>query len=232
MAVAALKLNGRGRRVGIRLLIPDGAEGLQVVSVVETKCRIVDPSRASIVTRRFTKPGHAQQLAQHPGFALGGRPIWRRSAMYRELRVLLERRMAFHAMVVRPLRRSLQAAVLRVTDCTVGNSFRQGEWIVIALTLMMTVLAVFVVDRTDAVVDVREPHERLPGRAMTVLAIGLREFVTRGDRPRQKDRMFALEREYRDEHQRHNPTRERKPSPVSMQAIGHSLEMQVESFGY
>lgn len=232
VTVAALKLNGRGGRIGIGLLVPDGVEGLQVALVVEMKCRLVDPSRHAIFARRLAKLRDVQQLAQHPLFALGVRPIWRPGAMHCKLRVLLERLVALHAVVVRPLGQSLPATVLLVTDRTVGNSFRQGERVVIALTMEMTALAVFVVYRTHVVVKSREPHERLPGRAMTALAIGLGGFVTGDDGPRQEDRVVALEREHGDEQQRHNSAHDRHPSPAPMQAIGDSFKMQIESFGY
>ena len=38
MTIAALQLNGLGRRIGIGLLVPNGVQRFQVVLVIEAEC--------------------------------------------------------------------------------------------------------------------------------------------------------------------------------------------------
>src|SRR3990167_1213082 len=118
-----------------------------MVLMIETQCRLVSPARVLSASGRFAELRDVQQLAEHhlaAGRLLLGRP----RTMHREFRMLLERRMTLLAVVICVFGQALKAAMLLMTHGTVGHSLRHGEWIVIVLALVMTVLTVFIANRS------------------------------------------------------------------------------------
>ena len=149
--------------------------------------------------------------------------------MYGEFRVFIERCVALHTEVIGVFGQSLEAAMLLMTDRTVGHSLGHSERIVIVLALVMTALAITVVNGTDVIVEPRQSCQRLPRCLMAAFAIGLSGLVACRDGPRQIDRVVALQSEHRDEDQRYQPTHDRDPTPTPMQTVRDAIDMQIES---